>query len=396
MKKNIFKISILLILFFIVNSSYVLAKERIIKEKIVDFNVEMNINTDSSIDITESFSINATENLKEYVVKRSFPVEYNGRKIEIKNIKVLEDSRDIIVKPVIKDRNIVTNLSDRELSVGIHTYNIKYKVKNLIEFEKDTCKINWHLCSDSFGVPINNYNIKINFPNGTQILKENIKVSDLTNDLKIEKNNISTKLDNRYVEISDNSLIYPGTDIILECEFKNDQITKVTFGDKIIKNLNRNIVSIIVLVLVRILFIFELYILKNKEIQIESSIKKLIALAVTIFIFIISIVIGMNINYDITANYMKNVFIKFIYLILFEGFIILMTYFIYRYEMCEKKILSKIVGICIIVSIVSIGLVFITNFLEDIYYNIFGYLVLLFVLISNLIYFIKLKAENNN
>ena len=84
-------------------------------------------------------------------------------------------------------------------------------------------------------------------------------------------------------------MIYPGTDIILECEFKNDQITKVTFGDKIIKNLNRNIVSIIVLVLVRILFIFELYILKNKEIQIESSIKKLIALAVTIFIFIISI-----------------------------------------------------------------------------------------------------------
>lgn len=396
MKKNIFKISILFILFFIVNSSYVLAKERIIKEKIVDLNVEMNINTDSSIDITESFSINATENLKEYVVKRSFPVEYNGRKIEIKNIKALEDSRYIIVKPVIKDRNIVINLSDRELSVGIHTYNIKYKVKNLIEFEKDTCKINWHLFSDSFGVPVNNYNIKINFPNGTQILKENIKVSDLTNDFKIEKNNISTKLDNRYVEILDNSLIYPGTDIILECEFKNDQIIKVAFGDKVIKNLNRNIVSIIILVLVSILFVFELYILKNKEIQIESSIKKLIALAATIFIFIISIVIGMNIDYDITANYMKNVFIKFIYLILFEGFIILMTYFIYRYEMREKNILSKVVGVCIMFSIVSIGLIFITNFLEDIYYNIFGYLVLLFVLISNLIYFIKLKAENNN
>lgn len=396
MKKNIFKISILFILFFIVNSSCVLAKERIIKEKIVDLNVEMNINTDSSIDITESFSINATENLKEYVVKRSFPVEYNGRKIEIKNIKALEDSRDIIAKPVIKDRNIVINLSDRELSVGIHTYNIKYKVKNLIEFEKDTCKINWHLFSDSFGVPVNNYNIKINFPNGTQILKENIKVSDLTNDLKIEKNNISTKLDNRYVEISDNSLIYPGTDIILECEFKNDQITKVAFGDKVIKNLNRNIVSIIILVLVSILFVFELYILKNKEIQIESSIKKLIALAATIFIFIISIVIGMNINYDITANYMKNVFIKFIYLILFEGFIILMTYFIYRYEMREKNILSKVAGVCVMLSIVGIGLIFITNFLEDIYYNIFGYLVLLFVLISNLIYFIKLKAENNN
>ena len=50
----------------------VLAKENYKKEKIVDFNVEMNINTDSSIDITESFSINATENLKEYVVKDLF------------------------------------------------------------------------------------------------------------------------------------------------------------------------------------------------------------------------------------------------------------------------------------------------------------------------------------
>ncbi len=116
---------------------------------------------------------------------------------------------------------------------------------------------------------------------------------------------------------------------------------------------------------------FELYILKNKRNSNRKQYKKLIALAVTIFIFIISIVIGMNINYDITANYMKNVFIKFIYLILFEGFIILMTYFIYRYEMCEKKILSKIVGICIIVSIVSIGLVFITNFLEKIYIIIY-------------------------
>lgn len=386
MKNNILKVSILFVLFLVINSSGVLAKETLIKEKIVDLNIEMNINTDSSIDITESFSINATENLKEYKVKRSFPVEYNGRKIEIKNIKVSEDDREIIVKPIIKDRNIITNLSDRELSVGIHTYNIKYKVKNLIKFEKDTCKVNWHLFSDSFGLPINNYKVKINFPNGTQILKENIKVSDFTNELKIEKNDILTQIDNQHVEILDNSLIYPGTDIILEYEFENDQITKTTFGDNMIRILNRNIISIAILILTVILSVFELRAFKNKDIQREKNIKKLITLATTIFAIIIAIFIGIGINYDTTTNYMRNVFIKFIQLVLFEGSIIFMTYFIYKYEMCEKNILSKIIGSFVIISIVSVGLIFITNFFEDIYYNVFGYLVLIFVLILNLIF----------
>ena len=55
--------------------------------------------------------------LKSYFDK-TFDNLYHGEKTwETAEVKVLEDSRDIIVKPVIKDRNIVTNLSDRELSV---------------------------------------------------------------------------------------------------------------------------------------------------------------------------------------------------------------------------------------------------------------------------------------
>lgn len=392
MNKKILKISIIFLLFFIANSPNLLAKEVFVKDKVVDLKIEMNINTDSTIDINESFSINASENLKEYIVKRSFPLEYNGRKIEIKNIKVSENNKDIITKEIRKDRNVIVNLSNTELSTGIYTYNIKYKIRDLIEFEKDNCKIDWHLFSDSFGIPVNNYNLKINFPDGTQIVKEDIKINDITNELELEKNNLSIKLDSKRVEIIDNSLVYPGTDIILKCEFKNNQIARSNFLDNVGKILNRNTISIIILVLSSALFIFQ----NNNKIQMGVNMKKLVTLAAIIFIFILAILLGMTIDYNITANYVKNIFIKFSYLLLFEGFILLMTYFIIKYEIFEKNILSKIIGICIIVSIVSVGLIFVTNFLEDIYYNMFGYLVLLFVLISNVIYFYKIKSENYN
>lgn len=85
-----------------------------------------------------SFNIIATENLKEYIVKRSVPVEYDGRKIEIKNIEVLENGEKVDYKINRKDRNVVIKLNNKnqELSVGKHTYNIKYRIDNLIENKK--------------------------------------------------------------------------------------------------------------------------------------------------------------------------------------------------------------------------------------------------------------------
>lgn len=110
-----------------------------------------------------------------------------------------------------------------------------------------------------------------------------------------------------------------------------------------------------------------------------------------IFTFIIAIMIGMNINYNMTMNYMKNVFIKFLSLVLFELVVSSITYFSIRYELFEKNKVNQIISIFVIVPVVSIGLIYATNFFEDIYYNMFGYLVLFFVLISNItkIYILK-------
>lgn len=112
-EKSIFRISIFMILFLLIVNIKAFAKEILIKEKIVDFDLEMTINTDSSVDITESFTFVSTDNMKDYVVKKSLPVEYDGRKVEIKNIKASENGKNIDVNMNRKDRNIVINLSKK-------------------------------------------------------------------------------------------------------------------------------------------------------------------------------------------------------------------------------------------------------------------------------------------
>lgn len=395
MKKKVFRICILFILFFASNSLNIFAKEVPIEDKIVDFNMQMNINEDSSVDIEESFTITSTELMKESTIKRSFPVEYDGRRIEIKKIKVTENGENIDFKINRKDRNIVINLSDKnqELTAKKHTYNIKYTVYNLVEFNKNSNKIKWHLFGDSWEIPTNNYNIKISFPKGTKIAEENFKISTLENELEIEKNNISVKIDNENIEYSDNKLIYQGTDIILEAFFENDKIAKVTFFDKLTDALNRNLISIIILLLSIITFVFQVYMLRNSE-QNSIILRVLIMLAATIFSFIIAILLGMNRNYDITMNYMKNVFIKFISLLIFEGIIIIVTYLSVKYELFEKNKLNQIASILVVVPLIIIGIIFFSNFFADIYYNIFGYLVLTFVLILNIGYIYNLKRNN--
>lgn len=397
MKKSIFRICILFILFFLINSVSIFAKETSIEERVADFNMQMDINEDSSVNIKESFTIVATERMKEYIIKRSFPVEYDGRRIEIKNIKVKENGENVDFKVNRKDRNIIVNLNEKnkELSAKKYTYNIEYTVNNLIEFKKDTCRINWHLFGDSWGIPTNNYNIKIKFPNGTKINRDNFKISTLSNEFKTEKSNIPVTIDSNYIEYSDDTLIYQGTDVILEISFENEKISKVTFLDRLSNTINRNLISIIIFILSVLVFIFQMCTLKNFENKDDTTILRiLLMLASNIFVFIIAILVGMNIDYNNTINYMKNVFIKFISLLVIEGGIIELTYLSIRYELFEKNKLNQIASILVVVPLIIIGIMFFSNFLADIYYNIFGYIVLIFVLIFNVYYSYNLKRKN--
>lgn len=114
------------------------------------------------------------------------------------------------------------------------------------------------------GIPSNNYSIKINFPNGTNINKNDFKMSTKTNGVEIERNNISVKSNENSIEMLDNTLIYPGTDVIIEYSFSSGKISKINVIDKFEKFFKYNLISAVVLILSIIVFGFEICNLKNR------------------------------------------------------------------------------------------------------------------------------------
>jgi len=403
--KSVVKVLVLIFLFLSICCDNVFASEVINEERIINFESEININEDSSADVIEVFTINVTENLKnEYVFKRVIPIEYGGRALKVVVNEVLDNEEKVQYTSVPKDRDFIIKVN-KNLEVGYHTFLIKYRVYNLVNFNKDYDEIRWHLFGDTFLFPINKYNVKVSFPNKTKILQDKVTAYSCVNGLEYENINVSKKVDKENVEFSSNSLIYPGEDIILNMCVNKETIEKGPFSEKVGNFFSENIISIIIVLLGAILLAWEVFNIKNIKSNTEiveqedrngyskNTIKILILFTWILFEFIVSILIGMKVNYYNTIKYVNNVFTKFLFITIVEGFIGIILYFIARYEIYKRGILHKVLGAFIALSVLFIGVIFLMNFSEDIFYNWFGYLVLLLTYIQCFYFIYNVKKH---
>ncbi|MGN1330878.1 MAG: DUF2207 domain-containing protein [Clostridia bacterium] len=398
MKKILYKSFVLIILFLNLFCFNSFAAGEVPDERITDFNLEVKINEDNTADIIETFSINMTERLQGYPINRSFPVEYGGKKIDLEIIEVFDGDNSISNSTFRKDRDIVLKLvqSNEKLDIGLHKFTIKYKVSDIVQFEKNNDRINLNLFGDLRILPIDKYTVSIIFPSGVNLLNEDIKVYSLINEFQSENNSERKRItENNIIEISDEKIIYPGEEIIVDISFDKENISEKSLGSKVQKFVTDNLVSFFILIVGIILFIWELYEIQKKKIdnskEDKGTIKILIALMVLIFALMIALMTGMSLNYKIISNYVLNVLIKFGEIVIFDGLIIFTLYFILRYEVYRRGILNKILGIFVMIPLLGIGVIYFMNFLPDMFYNLFAYLVLFLILIFNVFFIIKIK-----
>ncbi|MBP3463297.1 MAG: DUF2207 domain-containing protein [Clostridia bacterium] len=398
MKKILYKSFVLIILFLNLFCFNSFAAGDVLDERITDFNLEVKINEDNTADIIETFSINMTERLQGYPINRSFPVEYGGKKIDLEIIEVFDGDNLISNSTFRKDRDIVLKLvqSNEKLDIGLHKFTIKYKVSDIVQFEKNNDRINLNLFGDLRILPIDKYTVSIIFPSGVNLLNEDIKVYSLINEFQSENNSERKRItENNIIEISDEKIIYPGEEIIVDISFDKENISEKSLGSKVQKFVTDNLVSFFILIVGIILFIWELYEIQKKKIdnskEDKGTIKILIALMVLIFALMIALMTGMSLNYKIISNYVLNVLIKFGEIVIFDGLIIFTLYFILRYEVYRRGILNKILGIFVMIPLFGIGVIYFMNFLPDMFYNLFAYLVLFLILIFNVFFIIKIK-----
>lgn len=174
MFKKIFKIGVALIIALFVPFNTSFARENVTDWYIKDFNSEIIVSKDSTLDITETIVADCGTGIDKHGIFRILPEVVNidgGTKIKtpIELISITDPNGNPYGYTTAKnmgDNTINWKIGDANKTVqGVNVYVIKYKVKNAIRFwNKDFDEFYWNLTGNFWDIEIDKAHIEVKFP----------------------------------------------------------------------------------------------------------------------------------------------------------------------------------------------------------------------------------------
>ena len=156
-------------LFFLLHGSKVSAQTI---EHIESFDVDAVINTDGTVDLSESIEYDFGP-LERHGIYRNIPYTYiNDRnekyRFNIDNIVVTdENDQDYNFQDSKANDELSLKIGDANSTVnGIHTYVISYHLKGALFYFSDHDEFFWNITGNGWGIPINEVNVKVTLPEG--------------------------------------------------------------------------------------------------------------------------------------------------------------------------------------------------------------------------------------
>ncbi|MFA5714741.1 MAG: DUF2207 domain-containing protein [Candidatus Paceibacterota bacterium] len=138
-------------------------------EEISNYEVDITINTDSTINVQEKIFYNFGENQK-HGIYRDIPFKYSDRggifTVEISNVSVVDENGNSYKFSTSKVNNdFKIKIGDADLFVsGQKTYVINYKVRKEINYFTDYDELYWNAIGGNNLVDINKSSVKIHVP----------------------------------------------------------------------------------------------------------------------------------------------------------------------------------------------------------------------------------------
>ncbi len=150
-------------------------------ERIVNYEVDIVVNKDRSLDITEYIKIYAAGYQFKRGITRDLPTSRtlgeHGRQTVFYDIKSIEkDGEPVNYFEEKGGEEILVYVGSRDvfLDKGLHEYKIEYSVKNQIAFFDDYEELYWNAIGTNVRFPIDNANIRIALPEGSEIEETHI------------------------------------------------------------------------------------------------------------------------------------------------------------------------------------------------------------------------------
>lgn len=148
----------------------------VLAEQINSFDVTIDINQDSSINVTEIIEYDF-ENLQRHGIFRTIPIKYRARggnyNLRISNVSVTDENYqpyNYRVSYPGSDMEIKIGDADKYIT-GQHTYVINYTIKRAFNYFEDYDELYWNVTGTEWPVPINDISAEINLPQAISDVK---------------------------------------------------------------------------------------------------------------------------------------------------------------------------------------------------------------------------------
>lgn len=160
-----------------VNASYDDSYDYYDREEILDYDIEMRVNEDATMDVKETITVNAMGEEIQHGIYRDFPTQYKNKLVTFEINKVTMDGKSVNFTTENVDRGVRIKIgsSDEYVTQGQHTYVIDYTTERQMFFEDDYNELYWNLIGSGWNFDIEQCSAKIYFPKKTDILEDEIK-----------------------------------------------------------------------------------------------------------------------------------------------------------------------------------------------------------------------------
>lgn len=178
-------------------------------EQIKEFNSDIIINKDGSIDVAETIVYDFT-NLERHGIFRNIPyTKYNEQKKRFDmdlDVASVTDEANTPYKFTVSNVNeqVQIKIGDPNRTItGIHTYIISYKVKGALGYFKDHDELFWNITGNDWQVPILSTFTRISLPDTTPM--QNVSTLCFTGNYGSKDSNCKTEQEGNTVLISTNN-----------------------------------------------------------------------------------------------------------------------------------------------------------------------------------------------
>ncbi len=142
-------------------------------ERILDFVSDVQLQPDSSLDVTETIRFEVLGTQIRHGIDRDFPTDYRGRWGSRSTTGfVLEDARldgDVVSTQLSRLENgvrIRIGDPDQLVPPGIHTYTIRYLTRWQVSFRSESDGLDWNVTGNGWEWPIDRAELRLRGPEG--------------------------------------------------------------------------------------------------------------------------------------------------------------------------------------------------------------------------------------